>query len=475
MSGGPRNGDAGAAFGSLDGVRVVDLSHMLSGPYCTMLLSDHGADVVKVEPIAGDGARRFGPFPPGGPNRWGFGGYFQSVNRGKRSVAVDLKQPEGREVVRRLAASADVLIENFRPGVMDRLGLSYEALREENPGLVYAAIRGFGDPRTGLGTRGDLPAFDLNAQALGGFMSITGAEGEPMKAGPGIGDIFPAVLCSFGIVSALRHRDRTGEGQYLDVAMYDALVALCERIVYQHSYTGLVPQGQGNEHPLLSVYGVFPTLDGLVTIAAPADDLSARLFRQIGRPEMAADERFATVGARLHNARELRGIIEDWTSTRTTDEVVGSLAGVVAVGAVQDAAAIVADPHLHARDMTVPLEHPNHPEPVTVAGVPVKMTRTPGAVRDRAPLLGEHVEAILGELGYDASRVADLARRGVVGEPPPAPAGGGAAGGAPTVPDAAGAPAGGSAPRAAEATDGTAFGAADGAPVTGASVPPTRA
>jgi crotonobetainyl-CoA:carnitine CoA-transferase CaiB-like acyl-CoA transferase len=336
-------------------------------------------------------------------------------------VAVDIKQPEGRDVVRRLAASADVLVENFRPGVMDRLGLSYETLRAENPGLVYAAIRGFGDARTGLGTRGDLPAFDLNAQALGGFMSITGAEGEPTKSGPGIGDIFPAVLCSFGIVSALRHRDRTGEGQYLDVAMYDALVALCERIVYQYSYTGVVPQGQGNEHPLLSVYGVFPTSDGLVTIAAPADDLSARLFRQIGRPEMAADERFATVGARLHNAGELRGIIEDWTRSRTTDEVVECLAGVVAVGAVQDAQAVVDDPHLAAREMTVPLEHPGRPDPVTVAGVPVKLTRSPGAVRDRAPLLGEHAEAILGDLGYDSSQVADLARRGVVGEPPPAP------------------------------------------------------
>jgi crotonobetainyl-CoA:carnitine CoA-transferase CaiB-like acyl-CoA transferase len=409
----------GIAPGSLDGVRVVDLSHMLSGPYCTMLLADHGADVVKVEPIPGDGARRFGPFPPGGPGRWGYGGYFQSVNRGKRSVAVDLKQPEGREVVRRLAAAADVLVENFRPGVMDRLGLSYESLRAGNPGLVYAAIRGFGDARTGLGTRGDLPAFDLNAQALGGFMSITGAEGEPTKAGPGIGDIFPAVLCSFGIVSALRHRDRTGEGQYLDVAMYDALVALCERIVYQQSYTGQVPRGQGNEHPLLSVYGVFPTSDGLVTIAAPSDDLTARLFRQIGRTDLVDDERFATVGARLDNAAELRAIVEGWTRSRSTDEVVAELAGVVAVGAVQDAAAVVGDPHLQAREMTVPLEHPGRADPVTVAGVPVKLTRSPGGVRGRAPLLGEHAEAILGELGHDAAAVADLARKGVVGEPPP--------------------------------------------------------
>jgi len=409
---------AGATTGgALDGVRVVDLSHMLSGPYCTMLLADHGADVVKVEPVSGDGARRFGPHPPGSPGRWGYGGYFQSVNRGKRSVAVDLKQPEGRDVLRRMAASADVLVENFRPGVMERLGLSYESLRADNPGLVYAAIRGFGDERTGLGPMGDLPAFDLNAQALGGFMSITGPPGQPMKAGPGIGDIFPAVLCSFGIVAALRHRDRTGEGQYLDVAMYDAVVALCERIVYQHSYTGSVPQGQGNEHPLLSVYGVFPTRDGQVTIAAPADDLSGRLFERMGRPELAADARFATVDARLAHAAELDAVITDWTRARTTDEVVAALAGSVAVGAVQDASRLVGDAQLGARQMVVPLDHPGHPEPVGVAGVPVKLAGSPGAVRHRAPLLGEHSAAVLTELGLEADAIGDLVRRGIITRP----------------------------------------------------------
>jgi crotonobetainyl-CoA:carnitine CoA-transferase CaiB-like acyl-CoA transferase len=220
-------------LGSLQGVRVVDLSHMLSGPYCTMLLADHGAEVIKVESLDGDGARQFGPYPEGSiePADGGYGGYFQSVNRNKRSIAVDLKHADGKELVRRLAGSADVLIENFRPGVMDRLGLPYESLRDANPGLIYAAIRGFGDQRSGSGPLNDLPAFDLTAQAMGGFMSITGFPGQPLKSGPGIGDIFPAVLCCVGVLSALHHRSRTGEGQYLDVAMYDAMIALCERIV----------------------------------------------------------------------------------------------------------------------------------------------------------------------------------------------------------------------------------------------------
>jgi crotonobetainyl-CoA:carnitine CoA-transferase CaiB-like acyl-CoA transferase len=407
-----------ATRGALDGIRVVDLSHMLSGPYCTMLLADHGADVVKVEPVAGDGARRFGPHPAASPGRWGFGGYFQSVNRGKRSVAVDLKQPEGRDVVRRMAAASDVVVENFRPGVMERLGLSYEALRADNRGLVYAAIRGYGDERTGLGPVGARPAFDLNAQAMGGLMSITGPPGEPMKAGPGIGDIFPAVLCSFGILAALRHRDSTGEGQYLDVGMYDAVVALCERIVYQHSYTGDVPQGQGNEHPLLSVYGVFPTQDGRVTIAAPADDLATRLFERIDRADLVGDERFATVAGRLAHGAELDAAIAGWTRTRTTDEVVASLADSVAVGAVQDATRVVADPQLRARGMVVPLEHPGHAQPVEVAGVPVKLTRSPGAVRHRAPLLGEHTADVLAAVGYTHDEFERLVQQGVVARPP---------------------------------------------------------
>ena len=385
-------------WGALQGVRVIDLSHMLSGPYCTMLLADHGADVVKIEPPAGDGARLFGPFPGDGPDG-GYGAYFQSVNRNKRSVVLDLRRPEGLEIARQMIDRADVVVENFRPGVMERLGLPYESLRERNPGLVYAAIRGFGDPRTGMGPLGDLPAFDLNAQAMGGFMSITGPPGKAMKAGPGIGDIFPAALCCVGILAALVRRATTGEGQYLDVAMYDAMIALCERIVYQYSVTGVAPEGIANDHPILSPFGIFPCNDGSVSIAAPSDDLYARLCDCMGQPDLATDLRFRTAAARIANTMELYDIIAAWTRGHSTADVFKLLSGAVPVGPVQDAGDIAADPHIAAREMIVPLEHPGAKLPTDVAGVPIKFTETPGAVRRRAPLLGEHTAEVLAELG----------------------------------------------------------------------------
>ena len=402
------------AVSSLRGIKVIDFSHMLSGPYCTMLLADHGADVVKIEPLTGDGARLFGPFPAGDLPDGGYGAYFQSVNRNKRSVAVDLRRPEGQDVVRRMIASADVVVENFRPGVMERFGLSYEELRSLNPGLVYAAIRGFGDERTGRSPLGDLPAFDLNAQAMGGFMSITGPPGRPMKAGPGIGDIFPAALCCIGILSALVSRQTTGQGQFVDVAMYDAVIALCERIVYQHSVTGVAPEGQANDHPILSPFGIFPTLDGNVSIAAPYDELFVRLCECMGEPSLATDLRFRNAAARIANTVELYEIIEKWTQRHTTEEVFKLLSGAVPVAPVQDAADIAADPQVAARDMIVAVEHPGAASTVDIAGVPIKFTSTPGAVRTRAPLLGEHTAEALGEAGFAMDDIAKLKEAGVI-------------------------------------------------------------
>jgi crotonobetainyl-CoA:carnitine CoA-transferase CaiB-like acyl-CoA transferase len=397
----------------LKGVKVIDLSHMLSGPYCTMVLADHGADVVKIEPLTGDGARLFGPFPGSTPEG-GYGAYFQSVNRNKRSVALDLRRPEGKEAVRRLIAGADVVVENFRPGVMDRMGLSYDSLHALNPRLVYAAIRGFGDERTGLGPLGDLPAFDLNAQAMGGFMSITGPPGMPMKAGPGIGDIFPAAMCCIGILAALVSRQTTGEGQYVDVAMYDAMIALCERIVYQYSVTGVPPAGIANDHPILSPFGIFPCADGSVSIAAPSDDLYTKLCQCMGQPELATDLRFRTASARIANVVELYEVIEAWTSEHSTAEVFKLLSGAVPVGPVHDAAAIAADPQVGVRNMIVPLEQPGSPATVDVAGVPIKFASTPGAVRRRAPLLGEHSAEVLSEAGFGVGEVAALREAGVI-------------------------------------------------------------
>lgn len=399
--------------GALAGIRVIDLTQMLAGPYCTMLLADQGADVVKIEPIEGDATRQFGPFRADDTARH-FGGYFQSTNRNKRSVALDLKSAEGKALFRRLAAGADIVVENFRAGVMDRLGIGYETLAEDNPRLVYAAIRGFGDPRTGASPYVDRPAFDVVAQAMGGAMGVTGPDAEtPMKIGPGIGDIFPASLAAFGIMAALHHATRSGQGQFLDVAMYDGILAMCERVVYQYSYTGRSPVPEGNQHPILCPFGVFDCRDGQVTIGCPRDSFWRELVTIMGRPELARDPRFLSNNDRLAHAGETVAIVAGWTASLTKAEIALALDGRVPFGPVNTAEDIYGDPHVAARGMLAEVEHPGVAGPVTIAATPIRMTGTPGGVRHRAPLVGEQSEEVLAELGLDAAEIADLKRRGI--------------------------------------------------------------
>ncbi|MBN9440456.1 CoA transferase [Bosea sp. (in: a-proteobacteria)] len=400
--------------GALTGIRVIDLTQMLAGPYCTMMLADHGAEVIKIEPVEGDPTRRFGPFPEDDTERH-FGGYFQGTNRNKLSLTVDLKKPEGRDILIRLARDADVLVENFRAGVMDRLGVGYETLASENPRLVYAAIRGFGDPRTGESPYVDRPAFDVVAQAMGGAMGITGPDAAtPMKVGPGIGDIFPATLAAFGILAAHRYAMVTGQGQFLDVAMYDGIVSLCERAVYQYSYTGRPPVPEGNQHPILCPFGMFPALDGRVTIACPRDSFWTELVTVMGRPELASDPRFRTNADRLQNSAQTVEIVESWTRQLTKAQIGQALGVRVPYGEVNTAADIFADPHLKAREMLVEVEHPGSARPVTIASTPIRMTATPGGVVQRAPLAGEHNDRILAGCGFSASNIAQLRESGVI-------------------------------------------------------------
>jgi crotonobetainyl-CoA:carnitine CoA-transferase CaiB-like acyl-CoA transferase len=400
--------------GALSGLRVIDLTQMLAGPYCTMLLGDQGADVVKIEPIDGDPTRGFGPFPADDADHH-FGGYFQSTNRNKKSVAIDLKSAEGAAIFRRLAKDADVVVENFRAGVMDRLGIGYEVLAADNPRLVYAAIRGFGDPRTGASPYVDRPAFDVVAQAMGGAMGITGPDANtPMKIGPGIGDIFPAALSAFGIMAAVHHAQKTGQGQFVDVAMYDGILAMCERLVYQYSYTGRSPVPEGNQHPILCPFGVFPTLDGQVTIGCPRDSFWRELAAAMGRPELAADPRFLTNNTRLAHSAETVAVVEEWTRARTKSEIVTALDGRVPCGPVNTAADIYADPHVAARHMLVEVEHPGSARPVTIASTPVRLTGTPGGVTRRAPLTGEDTDDVLTALGLQVGEIEDLKARKVV-------------------------------------------------------------
>ena len=403
---------AQGAKGALDGLVVIDLTQMLAGPYSTMMLADQGARVIKVEPPGGENTRKAGPRAVGalGIEQGGYGAYFASVNRNKESIVLDLKDAAGKAALLRLLDQADVVVENFRSGVMERLGLSYEALAERCPKLVYATLRGFGDPRTGLSPYAEWPAYDPVAQAMGGIMGITGpvAGGAPTKIGPGVGDIVPGMFLAFGIASACWRAQRTGRGQFVDVAMTDAVLALCERIVFQYSVTGHAPGPEGNGHPLLCPFGLFPASDGWVSLGVPNDRFWVPLMQKMGRPDLAVDASYRSNEFRVARRAEVEALVADWTRQHTRAELTALLGGDIPFAPVYSAADVFADPHYRARGMLVETEFPGAANPLVLAGTPVKMTETPGAVRKRAPLVGEHSERVLSEFGFNAAEVAAL-------------------------------------------------------------------
>lgn len=400
--------------GALSGIRVIDLTQVLAGPFCTQILADHGAEVIKIESLRGDETRKLGPYREDDELR-GISGYYQSVNRNKKSIALDLKAPEGREVLLKLVDRADVVVENYRAGVMERLGLSYEMLSGRNPRLVYAAIRGFGDRRSGESPYVDWPAFDIVGQAMGGIMSVTGPDADtPIKVGPGVGDLIPGMYAVIGIVMALLEAKRSGLGQFVDVGMVDCVLATCERIVNQYTYTGRIPRPEGNRHPLLCPYGVVRAADGWLTLSAPTDDFWRKLATLVERPELGSDQRYATNAERLQRQEEVYESIEAFTRTKTKAELTALFGEVIPFAPIYDIADIFADPHFQVREMLIDVEQPGSATPVKVAGVPVKMSRTPGQVRHRAPLLGENTREVL-ELAGCAPDFADsLFNRNIV-------------------------------------------------------------
>jgi crotonobetainyl-CoA:carnitine CoA-transferase CaiB-like acyl-CoA transferase len=387
---------------------------MLAGPFCTMMLADQGAEVIKIEPLEGDGTRQMGPFIADDELR-AFGGYFQSVNRNKLSIALDLKRPDARAIVLKLVMRAHVLVENYRAGVMERLGLGYETLRAVNRRLVYASIRGFGDPHTGESPYVDWPAFDVVAQAMGGIMNITGPDPlTPTKVGPGVGDIVPAIMTAYGVMAAVWRAERTGEGQYVDVPMVDSVLSLCERIVHQHSYLGKVAGPEGNRHPFLCPFGIVPAKDGFVALACHADEFWAKLCGLMGRPDLVSDNRIATREGRKDHQDIVYEAVSAFTSRHTRHELMGILGGQVPFGPVFNVADIIADPHFKAHGMIVELDQPGSPTKVAVAGVPVRMSDTPGRVRHRAPLLGEDTDRVLSMVDHSPGEIARLRADGVV-------------------------------------------------------------
>lgn len=390
---------ASARSGPLSDLRVVDLTQALSGPFCTMILADMGADVVKVETPTGDLARFSPPFHDDDADHH-FGGYFASINRNKRSISMDLKTTDGVDTLLALLATADVLVENFTAGVMDRLGLSWEMLHERFPKLVYATIRGFGDPRSGKSPHASWPAFDVVAQAMGGLVSCTGEDQDhQVSAGPSVGDIYPATMCAVGILGAVHHAQRTGVGQFVDVAMTDAVMALTETITWRYSYTGEVQAPSGTDHASLAPFKVFPTLDGSCAIAALTPGQWEFMCGLLDRVDLIDDERTRTSRRRAENREFVNAVMTVWTADHTTAEVVELLGGKVPVGPVNDAPALFASEHVKARQMLVRVEHPGSDRPAVLPNTPLRFSKTQGGIYRRPPILDEHRDEILAELG----------------------------------------------------------------------------
>jgi formyl-CoA transferase/CoA:oxalate CoA-transferase len=381
-------------------VRVLDLSRVLAGPYATMVLADLGADVVKVErPAGGDDTRRWGP-PFRGPDA----AYFLSVNRGRRSVALDLTRPDHREVLVRLLATADVVVENFLPRQLERLGLDPEAELERRPELVWTSIRGAGSGGPG----GDEPGYDAMVQARSGLMSITGPRGgPPTKVGVAVGDLFAGLHAAVAVLAALRHRDRTGEGQRIEVPLLETSIALLANQAANYLIGGQVPEPLGNHHPNIAPYGAYACAGGAVVVGAGNDAQFRRLCAAVGRPELADDPRFADNAARVGHAAELTAELETVLATRPAVHWRAALgAAGVPVAPVNRLDQVFADEHVRAVGLVDEVEHASGPLPQVRA--PVAMSATPPAMTLPPPLLGEHTEAVLAALGYDRAAVERL-------------------------------------------------------------------
>lgn len=393
---------------ALLGMRVLDLSRVLAGPFCTMLLADMGAEVIKLEiPERGDDSRQFPPFKDGESL------YYVNLNRGKRSITLNLKHEEGRRIFMELVKKSDVLIENFRPGTMDRLGIGYETLKEVNPRLVFASISGFGQ----TGPYRSRPGYDIIGQAMGGLMSITGwPDSPPTRSGTAIGDILSALFCCIGILSAIKVREQTGKGQAVDVSLVDSVFASTENIPQKVFIEGKVPTRIGNRYEFVYPYGSFKTVDGWVILGIANDAIWRRFVEATGMPHLLDDERFSTNPLRVENHAELAPFIEGWTSTMTVPEVVTLLTehGVPACP-IYNLKEAAEDPHIGGvREMTVEMEQPGLGM-IKLMGNPIKMSETRPSPKGPAPGLGEDNSSVLAELlGLPEAELERLRREGVI-------------------------------------------------------------
>lgn len=395
--------------GPLRGLRILDLSWVLAGPFCTMILCDLGAEVVKCErPPYGDVARTTGPLIEGES------GYFFSINRGKRSIAIDLKQDEGRELFLQLLPQFDVLVENFRPGTMEGLGLGYERLAEEHPGLIYTAISGYGQ----TGPLSERPALDVVIQGAGGVLSVTGEpDGPPIKPGLSLADITGGLFGAVGILAALQERERSGRGQLVDISMLDCQLAIQENALLRYHLSGELPKPLGTRHSWAVPFQAFPTADGYIVVALAwgVPNQWALLCSELGLLELIDDVRFAEAHARSENHVELEPLLNEAFRQKSTAEWVDRLSQYeIPCGPLNNIAEAVTQPQVQSREMLVPVEH-HTLGTLPLVNTPVKLSRTPGGIRGTSPDMGQDSRALLDELlGLDAVAIADLVARDVV-------------------------------------------------------------
>lgn len=375
----------------LSGVRVLDLTRVLSGPFCTMLLGDLGADVLKVEAPEGD------PIRAQGAIRDGLSWYFAAFNRNKRSLWLDLRQPQGREILARLIERTDVLVENFRPGVLARLGFDDARLRSLRPSLVTCSINGFGS----TGPYRDRPAFDFIAQAMSGFMSVNGAPDDPpLRSGIPISDLVAGLYAALAVTASVFRARATGQGERAEIGMTNGLVSMLAYIATDYFATGRVPPRSGNDHPIAAPYGLFPTRDGQLALAPPGDEFFGRLADALSEPGLKSDPLYATGAARVENRARINAIVGGKLATQTTAYWVEVLnAAGVPCGPVQSVDQVFSDPQIAAQEMVLDVPHPGRGV-VRMTGFPMKLFGSPCRVRRPAPELGEHTDDVLAELGY---------------------------------------------------------------------------
>jgi CoA:oxalate CoA-transferase len=389
----------------LTGVRVLDLTRVLSGPFCTALLGDLGADVLKIEAPEGDSVRRQGAI------RDGLSWYFAQFNRNKRSLRLDLRKPEGREILTRLISQSDVLVENFRPGVLARMGFSAERLHELRPSLVVCAINGFG----GQGPYKDRPAFDFIAQAMSGFMSVNGTEdGEPLRSGLPISDLVGGLYAALAITASVLRARATGQGEIAEVSLTNGMVSMLSYIATNYFATGITPPRSGNDHPIAAPYGLFPTRDGRIALAPPDDAFFGRLMDVLGCPELKDDPLYRTQTARVANRERINAIVGGKLAMNTTDYWVETLnAAGVPSGPVHAVADVFKDPQIVAQEMVIDVEQPGHGV-VQMLGFPMKFAGAPCTVRRPAPALGQHSDEVLTELGFTEDQCRQFRSAGVI-------------------------------------------------------------